>query len=69
MDELRDFIYIDGEGVRYWPMCKTRGCPNRMNIAMGTGHCWPCNGTQKTLQEVIDALNEVRPLTVSGSDR
>jgi len=56
MNEWRNYIFIEGEGFVYWPLCRTIGCTNRMNRAAGNGYCWPCQPSGKTLDELIDEL-------------
>jgi hypothetical protein len=49
---MSDFIEIEGETI-HWPMCKTPGCGNRMNLTANNGYCWPCQPSGLTFEEVV----------------
>jgi hypothetical protein len=56
MGVLRDVVYIEGEGFMHWPMCKTPGCKNSMNMKASNGYCWPCQPSGKSFDEVVGEL-------------
>lgn len=61
---MSDFIEIEGEGLVYWPMCKTPGCGYRMNRVANNGYCWPCQPSGKSLSELLEDVRNDAGLPV-----
>ena len=55
---MSDWIYIEGEGLVYWPMCPIKGCPNRICFSEESKYCYPHTGSGKSFDELIAELNE-----------
>lgn len=59
-----DYVVLEDGRVIYWPICKTTGCSNRMNMDAGNGLCWPCQPSGKTFEQVMETVGSSE--TVSG---